>query len=48
LNTVLASLPLIIAQELDAGAVREQVQRPIGAPVEDLDRQCFCRRHKVV
>jgi hypothetical protein len=41
LNTVLASLPLAISGELDPGAVHQQVQRTIGAPVGDLDDRCF-------
>ena len=37
LNTVLAGLPFTVAEELDASAVNQQVQRPIGAPIRDLD-----------
>lgn len=39
LNAVLARLPLTIASELDPGAVYQQVQRAIGAPIRDLDNQ---------
>ncbi len=39
LNTMLADLPLAIAEELDAGAVHEQVQRPIGTSVGNLNGQ---------
>lgn len=41
LNTMLADLPLAISEELNAGAVHEQVQRPIGTPVGDLNGQCL-------
>jgi hypothetical protein len=41
LNTVLGSLPLVISEDLDPSAVHQQVQRTIGAPVRDLDGQCF-------
>ncbi len=41
LNAVLARLPLAIAEELDTGAVNQQVQRAIGAAVRDLDGQCL-------
>lgn len=36
---MLAGLPFAIAQKLDASAVHEQVQRPVGAPIGDLDGQ---------
>ena len=39
LNTMFAGLPLPIAKELDARAVNEQVQGPVGAPIRDLDLQ---------
>lgn len=41
LNTMLADLPLAISEELNAGAVHEQVQRRIGTPVGDLNGQCL-------
>lgn len=41
LNTVLAGLPFAVAEELDAGAVHQQVQRPFGAAIWDLDGQHF-------
>ena len=37
LNAVLTRLPFAIAEELNTGAVHEQVQRAIGATVRDLD-----------
>ena len=37
LNTVLTGLPLAVTEELDPGAVDEQVQRPFGAAIRDLD-----------
>jgi hypothetical protein len=39
LNTVLAGLPFTVIEELDPGAVHEQVKRPIDAPIWDLDGQ---------
>jgi len=39
LNTVLAGLPLTVTEELDPGAVHEQIERPIGAPIRDLNGQ---------
>jgi hypothetical protein len=33
LNTVLAGLPFAITEELDPGAVHEQVQGAIGTPI---------------
>lgn len=39
LNTVLAGLPFTVTEELDPGAVHEQVERPIDAPRRDLDGQ---------
>ena len=36
---MLSGLPLAITEELDAGAVDEQVQGAIGAPIGDLDGQ---------
>lgn len=39
LNTVLARLPLAITEDLGPGAVHQQVQRAIGAPIWDLDGQ---------
>jgi len=36
---VLAGLPFTVTEELDPGAVYEQVERPIGAPIRDLDGQ---------
>lgn len=41
LNTMLSGLPLAIAEELDPGAVHQQVHGAIGAPVGDLDGQCL-------
>jgi hypothetical protein len=38
---MLAGLPLAISEELDPGAVHQQVQWTISAPVWDLDRQCL-------
>jgi hypothetical protein len=37
LNAVLAGLPFAIAWGLDPGAVHEQVERAIGAPIGDPD-----------
>ena len=37
LNAVLAGLPFAITEELDPGAVHQQVQGTIGAPIRDLD-----------
>lgn len=39
LNTVLAGLPFTVTKELNPGAVHEQIERPIGAPIRDLDGQ---------
>ena len=39
LNTVLAGLPFSVTEELDPGAVHEQIERPIGAPIRNLDGQ---------
>ena len=36
---MLARLPFTITEELDAGAFHEQVQRPVGAAVGNLDGQ---------
>ena len=36
---MLARLPFNIAEEFDAPAVREQVERPVGTPILDLDGQ---------
>jgi hypothetical protein len=36
---MLAGLPFAITEELDAGAVHQQIQGAIGAPIRDLDRQ---------
>jgi hypothetical protein len=33
LNTELAGLPFTVTEELDPGAVHEQVERPIDAPI---------------
>ena len=41
LNAMLARLPFAISEELDPGAVHEQVQRPIGAAIRDLHPQGF-------
>ncbi len=41
LNTVLSGLPFAVAEELDPGAVNQQVQRAIDAPIRDLDSQRF-------
>lgn len=37
LNTVLSRLPLSIAEKLDAGAVHQQDQGAIGAPIRNLN-----------
>jgi hypothetical protein len=37
LNAVLVGLPFTIPEELDAGAVDEQIQGAISAPIGDLD-----------
>ena len=37
LNTVLAGLPLTVTEELDPGAVHEKIERPVGAPIRDLN-----------
>jgi len=54
-NTVLARLPFAIAEELDPGAVDEQVQGAIGTAIGDLDgerllpsAQCRVIRHSPV
>ena len=39
LNAMLAGLPLAIAQELDASAVHQKVQRPAGTAIRDLHLQ---------
>ena len=39
LNTVFASLTFTVTEELDPGVVHEQIERPIGAPIRDLDAQ---------
>ncbi len=39
LDTVLSGLPFAIAEELDPGAVHQQVQGAISAPIRDLDGQ---------
>jgi hypothetical protein len=39
LNTMLRSLPLAIAEELDASAVHKQVQRFVSTAVENLNCQ---------
>ena len=39
LDTVLARLPFAIAEELDADAVHQQVQRATGPSIRDLDSQ---------
>ena len=41
LNAMLSGLPFAIAQKLDPGAVHQQVQRPINAPVGYRDGQDF-------
>jgi hypothetical protein len=33
---MLAGLPFPVAEELDAGAVHQQVQRPVGTAIWDL------------
>ena len=38
-NTVLAGLPFTVAERPDSGAVDEQVQRPVGAAMGNLDSQ---------
>jgi hypothetical protein len=38
---MLAGLPFVVAEKLDPRVVNEQVQGAIGAPIEDLDGQCF-------
>ena len=35
LNTMLSGLPFAIAEELDAGAVHQQIQGAISAPIRD-------------
>jgi hypothetical protein len=39
LHPVLASLPFAIAEELDPGAVDQQVQRAVRTAIRDLDGQ---------
>ena len=39
LDTVLAGLPFTVAQELDPGAVHQQIQRPRSATIGDLNLQ---------
>lgn len=39
LNVMLEGLPPAITEELHSGAVDQQVQRPIGAPIRDPDSQ---------
>lgn len=39
LHSMLAGLPFAIAEKLDAGTVHEQVQRPVGTAIRDLNRQ---------
>ncbi len=39
LNTMLSGLPLAVAKELNPSAIDEQVQRPIGTTIGDLDGQ---------
>jgi len=39
LDAVLAGLSFPVAQELDAGAVHQQVERPIRTALGDLDSQ---------
>ena len=41
LNAMFPGLPFTVAEELDPGAVNEQVQGAIGAPIRDLDCQCL-------
>ncbi len=46
---MLACLPFTITEELDPGAVHEQVQRASRAAIRDLDwpARVFCLRHSV-
>jgi len=37
MNAMILRMPLAVTEELDPGAVNEQVQPPIGAPIRDLD-----------
>jgi hypothetical protein len=39
LDTMLAGLPLAVAEDLDAGTVHQQVQRPISTAIRDLHLQ---------
>lgn len=39
LNSMLAGLPFAFAQVLDPGTAHQQVQRPIGAAIRDLNLQ---------
>lgn len=41
LNTMFAGLPFGVAEELHPGAVHQQVQRPFGEAIRDLDAQRF-------
>ena len=41
LRPVFSGLPLVISAELDPGAVDQQIERPIGAPLWDPDGQCL-------
>ena len=41
MNAMLFGRTTTIAEELDSGAVLQQVQGAIGAPVADLDGQCL-------
>jgi len=47
LDAVLEGLPFSIAQELDAGAVHEQVERPIRTAIGIWTAKVFCLRHVV-
>lgn len=40
-NAMLADLPFAIAEELDPGAVHEQVEWTVGTAIRDLDTQGF-------
>jgi hypothetical protein len=48
LNAVLAHLPLAIAEELDPGAVHQQIQGPSARLSGVSTASVFCRRHRVV
>lgn len=41
LRAMLAGLPFAVAEKLDAGAVHEQVQRPVSTAIGDLHGQGF-------